>query len=70
MGVPRHVGVAARGCESKSRDRRHGVVIGTVFGAVVSSAEKRVIGQQQAIGVRDLNEVWDELKNGVDTSSR
>ncbi len=51
-----------------------GTVIGTTFGAVVSSGSgadvKRVQGQQQATGVRDIDLVWEDLKKGVDTSSR
>jgi S1-C subfamily serine protease len=47
-----------------------GTVVGTIFGAIVSSGEKRVTGQQQAIGVRDINLVWGDLKQGIDTSSR
>lgn len=47
-----------------------GNVVGTIFGAIISSGEKRVTGQQQAIGVRDINAVWGDLKLGIDTTNR
>ncbi len=47
-----------------------GTVVGTTFGGVVSSGSKRVIGQQRATGVRDIDLVWEDLKKGIDTSNR
>jgi S1-C subfamily serine protease len=47
-----------------------GVVVGTIFGSIVFSGDKRVTGQQQAIGVKDINAVWPDLKRGIDTSTR
>ena len=48
----------------------YGAVVGTIFGSIVFSGDKRVTGQQQAIGVKDINAVWPDLKRGIDTSSR
>ncbi len=47
-----------------------GVVVGITYGSVVSAGDKRVIGQQRATGVKEIDLVWEDLKNGIDTSGR
>jgi S1-C subfamily serine protease len=47
-----------------------GTVIGTTYGSVINSGSKRVLGQQRATGVRDIDLVWEDLKKGVNTSAR
>jgi S1-C subfamily serine protease len=46
-----------------------GEVVGITFGAVVSTGGgERVIGQQMATSVESILRVWQQLKNGVNTS--
>ncbi len=46
-----------------------GNVVGITFGSVISTnSGKRVIGQQQATGVESIDRVWNQLKNGVNTT--
>ncbi|MEX0761385.1 MAG: trypsin-like peptidase domain-containing protein [Dehalococcoidia bacterium] len=48
-----------------------GVVVGVTFGSVISigdSPSKRVIGQQMAVSIRELNLVFEDLKQGIDTT--
>ena len=46
-----------------------GNVVAITFGAVVSAGGKRVMGQQQGTSVESINAVWEELKNGTNTTS-
>lgn len=46
-----------------------GEVVGITFGSVLTTGGgKRVIGQQMATGVESILRVWEQLKNGVNTS--
>ena len=47
-----------------------GTVVGITYGSVTSAGSKRVLGQQRATGVRDVDLVWEDLKRGIDTSAR
>ena len=47
-----------------------GTVVGITFGSTVTAGSKRVQGQQLATGVRDIDLVWEDLKKGINTTSR
>lgn len=48
----------------------NGNVIAITFGAIVSTnGGKRVIGQQEGTAVESIQRVWDQLKQGINTSS-
>ena len=45
-----------------------GNVVGVVFAQVQSTGGSRVIGTQLAISMREVEVVWDLLKQGIDTT--
>jgi S1-C subfamily serine protease len=47
-----------------------GVVVAITFGSTTESGGKRVLGQQRGTSLESVNAVWDDLKDGINTSSQ
>jgi putative serine protease PepD len=47
-----------------------GTVVGVTYGSITIAGSKRVLGQQRATGIRDVDQVWEDLKKGINTSAR